>query len=96
MLPTCPHFLISYCLSCLLMALTIGLVRPIRLLIQKNPYENAGLKGFASSQPFKASVANPAIRAEDNMKFPALAELNAECFHWGECEENLMLVDDSL
>ena len=28
--------------------------------IQKNPYENAGLKGFTLAQPFKASVANPA------------------------------------
>ena len=25
--------------------------------IQKNPYENAGLKGFAPSRPFEASVA---------------------------------------
>ena len=48
--------------------------------IQKNPYayENAGLKGFAPSQPFKASVANPAILAEDDIKFSTLAELNAE------------------
>ena len=49
--------------------------------IQKNPYhENAGLKGFTPAQPFKASDTNPAIPAEDDIKFPTLAELNAECF----------------
>ena len=51
--------------------------------IQKNPYENAGLKEFAPSQPFNASVANPAIPAEDDIKFPTHAVLNAECFHYG-------------
>ena len=64
--------------------------------IQKNPYKNAGLKGFAPSQPSKAFVANPAIPTEVDIEFPTLAELNAECFQWDEGEEDLMMADDSL
>ena len=45
--------------------------------IQKNPCENAGLKGFTPAQPFKAPVANPAIPVEDDIRFPTLAELTA-------------------
>ena len=64
--------------------------------IQKSRYENAGLKGFTPSQPFKASVANPAIPAEDDIKYSTLARLNAECFHLGEGKEDLMMAHDSL
>ena len=64
--------------------------------IQKNPYINAGIKGFKPPQPFKKAAANPAIRSEEDIKFPTLAELNAECFEWNEGEEDLVLTDDSL
>ena len=48
--------------------------------IQKNPYLNAGIKGFKPPQPFKKAAANPAIPSEEDTKFLTLAELNAECF----------------
>ena len=64
--------------------------------IKKNPYKNAGLKGYTPAQPYKAAPANPAIPAEDDIRFPTLAELNSECFQWDEGEEDLILADPSL
>ena len=57
---------------------------------------NAGLKGFKPAEPFKLPVANPALQSEDDVTFPTLAELNAECFEWDEGEEDLVYQDDSL
>ena len=48
--------------------------------IQKDPYINAGLKGFASTQPFTIATAISAIQSLDKIKFPSLAELNTDCF----------------
>ena len=48
--------------------------------IQKDPYMNAGLKDLKPAQPFKLPVANPALRSDNDVQFPTLAELNAECF----------------
>ena len=64
--------------------------------IKKDPYMNAGLKGFEPIQPHKAS-SHPAIpSADDQIKFPSLAELNAECFEWLEGEEETVFADHSL
>ena len=64
--------------------------------IQKDPYINAGLKGFAPTQPFKIATAISAMQPLDDIKFPSLAELNANCFQWAEGEEDLVLNDNSL
>ena len=64
--------------------------------IKKSPYENAGLKGFLPHQPHK-SVACPTLPVQDeDLHFPTLAELNAECLEWGEDEMDLVLADESL
>ena len=64
--------------------------------IQKDPYKNAGLKGFRPAQPFKLPVANPDLPSDDEIKFPTLAELNEEYFLWDEGEEDLVYQDNSL
>ena len=64
--------------------------------IQKDPYINAGLKGFAPTQPFKIATAISAMQPLDDITFPSLAELNADCFQWAEGEEDLVLNDNSL
>ena len=57
---------------------------------------NAGLKSFRPPQPHKIS-SHPVIPStEDNIKFPSLAELNAEIFDWQEGEEEIVLADHSL
>ena len=62
--------------------------------IQKDPYVNAGLKGFKPAQPFEMPMANPALPADDVVHFPTLAELNAECFELDEGEEDLFSRDN--
>lgn len=64
--------------------------------LKKSPYQNAGLKGFEPHSPYK-TPAPIALLAEheEEIKFPTLAELNAECFEFDEGEEDLIL-DKSL
>ena len=64
--------------------------------IKKDPYMNAGLKGFEPIQPHKSS-SHPAMpSADDQIKFSSLAELNAECFECLEIEEETVFADHSL
>ena len=42
-------------------------------------------------------MANPALPSDDDdVHFPTLAELNAECFQWDEGEDDLVYQDNSL
>ena len=65
--------------------------------ITKDPYLNAGLKGFQPNQTHK-SYALPAIpdKGDEDLHFPTLAELNAECLGWGEDEIDLIMEDELL
>ena len=68
----------------------------IHMPMKKSPYQNAGLKGFEPHNPYKVA-AHAVTHSDDNdIKFPTLAELNAECFEFEEGEEDLLLADDSL
>ena len=64
--------------------------------MKKNPYQNAGLKGFEPCQPYKTAAAMTLAVEEEIIKFPTLAELNEECFEWEEGEEDLVQDDESL
>ena len=64
--------------------------------IKSNPYINAGIKGFQTSQPFKTSVHSEIPSVGSDVIFPTLAKLNAELFDWNENEEEMVFVDDSL
>jgi hypothetical protein len=64
--------------------------------ISKDPYANAGIKGFQPRQPHVAS-SHPAFPStSEDIKFPSLAELNADCFEWDEGEEDIVTADHSL
>ena len=64
--------------------------------MKKNPYQNAGLKGFEPCQPYKTATAVTLVVEEELIRFPTLAELNEECFEWEEGEEDLVQDDESL
>ena len=66
--------------------------------MRKNPYSEAGIKGFHSTEPFKPAEFSvmSAIPSDDDIHFLTLAELLAECFEWHEGEESTVLADDSL
>ena len=65
--------------------------------IQKDPYMNAGIKGFQPPQPHK-STSLPVLSdsGSEDIKFPTLAELNAELFDWEDGEEETMLANEPL
>ena len=54
--------------------------------------------GFHPTEPFKPSEFSVmvALPPDDDIKFPTLAELLAECFDWDEEEERIVLANDSL
>ena len=64
----------------------------------ENPYSDAGIKGFNPTEPFKPSKFSimSALPTDEDIKFPFLAELLAECFDWNEGEEQTVLANDSL
>ena len=66
--------------------------------IKKDPYEEAGIKGFKPYQPFREQL--PAIglsaAASASLHFPSLAELNADICNWSEGEMDLVFNDDTL
>ena len=66
--------------------------------IWKKTYSEAGIKGFHPTEPFKPAEFSvmAALPAEEDIKFPTLAELLAECFDWDEGEERIVLANDSL
>ena len=47
--------------------------------IRKDPYMNAGLKGFTPPQPFKAAALASMLPDDEPIPFPSLTELNDEC-----------------
>lgn len=57
---------------------------------------NTGLKGFEPSQPFKSLTTVGSAAIDEDIKFPSLAELNADCFDWREEEEAELLHNDTL
>ena len=61
--------------------------------ISKDPYNNAGIKGFEACQPY-VSFACPVIPSPDeDIQFPLLDELNADCFEWDKGGEEMILAD---
>ena len=52
--------------------------------IQKDPYKNAGVKGFELTNPHCVSAHTTAHGYNTSVPFPTLAELNAEFFKWND------------
>ena len=64
--------------------------------LKKIPCHDAGQKGFKPHSLCKTAVSVAMSVDDDDIKFPTLAELNAECSEFDEGEEDLLLSDDSL
>lgn len=67
--------------------------------IQKNPYEDAGIKGFEPIEPYKLSPTHFVGTHKDGINFPSLQELNDEFrpYPWSyEGEEEIVFRDNSV
>jgi hypothetical protein len=66
--------------------------------IGKQPFIDAGIKGFTPPQPFKVPTNFAAPHQQEEFYWPTLSELNDECqpFPWAAGEEDKLALEDSL
>ena len=64
--------------------------------ITTDAYANTGIKGFQPRQPHVVSANSAFPSASEDITFPSLAELNADCFEWDKGEEDVITDDHSL